>query len=84
MESIGCDSGRGNRVRQLREHRLMTQAQLARKASVALRTVHSVEKGLNCRMTTKRKILSALGIKFEHRDQVFPHEDGPGLPEGLI
>ncbi len=61
-----------NRVRELREHRLMTQAQLARKAKVALRTIHSVEKGMNCRMDTKRKILLALGMRFEDKDQVFP------------
>jgi len=50
----------------------MTQAQLARKAKVALRTIHSVEKGMNCRMDTKRKILLALGKRFEEKDQVFP------------
>ena len=50
----------------------MTQAQLARKAKVALRTIHSVEKGMNCRMDTKRKILLALGLRFEDKDQVFP------------
>jgi len=63
---------RPNRVRELRENRLMTQAQLARKAKVALRTIHSVEKGMNCRMDTKRKILLALGMRFEDKDQVFP------------
>ncbi len=63
---------RQNRVRELRENRLMTQAQLARKAKVALRTIHSVEKGMNCRMDTKRKILLALGLRFEDKDQVFP------------
>lgn len=61
-----------NRVRELRENRLMTQAQLARKAKVALRTIHSVEKGMNCRMDTKRKILLALGMSFEEKDMVFP------------
>jgi len=61
-----------NRVRELRENRLMTQAQLARKAKVALRTIHSVEKGMNCRMDTKRKILLALGLRFEDKDHVFP------------
>jgi len=61
-----------NRVRELREDRLMTQAQLARKAKVALRTIHSVEKGMNCRMDTKRKILIALGMRFEDKEQVFP------------
>ena len=50
----------------------MTQAQLARKAKVALRTIHSVEKGMNCRMDTKRKILLALGMRFEDKDHVFP------------
>jgi DNA-binding XRE family transcriptional regulator len=61
-----------NRVREIRENRLMTQAQLARKAKVALRTIHSVEKGMNCRMDTKRKILLALGLRFEDKDRVFP------------
>ena len=69
-EVVGLEPG--NRVRELREHKLMTQAQLARKAHVALRTIHSVEKGLNCRMDTKRKILLALGLRFEDRDLVFP------------
>jgi DNA-binding XRE family transcriptional regulator len=64
--------GPGNRVRELRENKLMTQAQLARKAKVALRTIHSVEKGMNCRMDTKRKILLALGMRFEDKDLVFP------------
>ncbi|MAE96355.1 MAG: hypothetical protein CL910_17025 [Deltaproteobacteria bacterium] len=75
-----------NRVRELRENRLMTQAQLARKAKVALRTIHSVEKGMNCRMDTKRKILLALGLRFEDKDQVFPpkhrREPLPGEPTG--
>ncbi len=72
MEDNGARSIRRNRVRELRENRLMTQAQLARKAKVALRTIHSVEKGMNCRMDTKRKILLALGLRFEDKDQVFP------------
>jgi DNA-binding XRE family transcriptional regulator len=61
-----------NRVRELREDKLMTQAQLAKKARVALRTIHSVEKGMNCRMDTKRKILLALGLRFEDKVKVFP------------
>ncbi|MEE9608069.1 MAG: helix-turn-helix domain-containing protein [Myxococcota bacterium] len=72
METQETTSIRKNRVRELRENRLMTQAQLARKARVALRTIHSVEKGMNCRMDTKRKILLALGLRFEDKDQVFP------------
>ena len=66
------DCRKQNRVRELREDRLMTQAQLARKARVAPRTIHSVEKGMNCRMDTKRKILLALGFPFDQKDKVFP------------
>lgn len=65
-----------NRVREIREQRLMTQAELASKARVALRTLHSVEKGMSCRPATKRKILGALECSFEERDRVFP----PGAP----
>jgi len=73
MDQMGVEEPRvPNRVRELRENKLMTQAQLARKAKVALRTIHSVEKGMNCRMDTKRKILLALGLSFEDKDQVFP------------
>ncbi len=72
MEDMGAQPQRRNRVRELRENKLMTQAQLARKAKVALRTIHSVEKGMNCRMDTKRKILVALGLRFEDKDVVFP------------
>ncbi len=73
MDQMGAPELRvPNRVRELRENKLMTQAQLARKAKVALRTIHSVEKGMNCRMDTKRKILLALGLSFEEKDQVFP------------
>ena len=72
-----------NRVRELRENRLMTQAQLARKAKVALRTIHSVEKGMNCRMDTKRKILLALGMRFEDKDHVFPPRAAASAELGL-
>jgi len=72
MHVMMSNARQPNRVRELRENRLMTQAQLARKARVALRTIHSVEKGMNCRMDTKRKILLALGLRFEDKDYVFP------------
>ena len=74
MDHNRSTSIRRNRVRELRENRLMTQAQLARKAKVALRTIHSVEKGMNCRMDTKRKILLALGMRFEDKEYVFPSQ----------
>ena len=76
--------GPGNRVRELRENKLMTQAQLARKAKVALRTIHSVEKGMNCRMDTKRKILLALGLKVSDKDRVFGALGELGDGEGAV
>lgn len=85
MDGNGTQPAMMNRVRELRENRLMTQAQLAKKAKVALRTIHSVEKGMNCRMDTKRKILLALGLRFEDKDHVFPparRSSGPELPSG--
>ncbi len=81
MEGNGSRPVRRNRVRELRENRLMTQAQLAKKAKVALRTIHSVEKGMNCRMDTKRKILLALGLRFEDKDQVFPPTTPLSFPD---
>jgi DNA-binding XRE family transcriptional regulator len=72
MVSQSLVASEPNRVREIREDKLMTQAQLARKAKVALRTIHSVEKGMNCRMDTKRKILLALGLSFDDKVQVFP------------
>lgn len=60
-----------NRIRELRENKLMTQAQLARKARVSVRTVHSVENGCGCQMGTKRKLLLALGISMDRRLEVF-------------
>jgi DNA-binding XRE family transcriptional regulator len=82
MDHNRSTSIRRNRVRELRENRLMTQAQLARKAKVALRTIHSVEKGMNCRMDTKRKILLALGMRFEDKDHVFPPASAWEIPHG--
>ena len=61
-----------NRVRELREDRLMTQSELADKANLALRTVLSIEKGMECRMDTKRKILRAFRISLVDKELVFP------------
>jgi DNA-binding XRE family transcriptional regulator len=65
----------GNRVRELRRMRLMTQSQLARKAKVALRTIHSIEQGKDCRLDTKRKLIRAFEVPLENKDQVFPSRE---------
>ena len=61
-----------NLVRKHRVERMMSKAELARRASVSTLTIDRVERGLSCRMDTKRKILEALGMKPADRARVFP------------
>lgn len=61
-----------NRIRAARQARGWTQAELAERAHVSARTIHAVEKGAACRQATKRKILGALGVPWEVRDEYFP------------
>ena len=49
-----------------------TQAELANRAGISARTIHAVEKGRPCRQATKRKILVALGVPWEMRDEYLP------------
>jgi DNA-binding XRE family transcriptional regulator len=60
-----------NNVQLLREDRLLSKAELARRAGVSVLTIDRVEKGAPCRLDTKRKIILALGLKVADRGQVF-------------
>ncbi|MFH0810678.1 MAG: helix-turn-helix transcriptional regulator [Pseudomonadota bacterium] len=60
-----------NRLRQCREERLMSKAELARRAGVSPLTIDRIEKGNDCRPETKRKILLALGLKISDKNKVF-------------
>ena len=62
---------RENNVRKLREDRLMSKAELARKAGLSALTIDRVESGLPCRMDTKRKIILALGLTLTDKHKVF-------------
>ncbi len=61
-----------NRIRAARQARGFTQAELARRARVAARTVHAIEQGKSCRQGTKRKILIALSVPWSERAEYFP------------
>ena len=61
-----------NRIRAARQALGWTQDELAEKASISPRTIHAVEQGRPCRQATKRRILSALGVPWELRDEYFP------------
>lgn len=67
-----------NNVRRLREDRLLTKAELARKAGVSTLTIDRVEAGHSCRMDTKRKIILALGMTVAEKDKVFARDDEDG------
>lgn len=60
-----------NKVKEIREKLLMSKAELARKAGVSALTIDRIERGMNCRMATKRKIILALGYKISEKDEVF-------------
>lgn len=65
----------GNRVRATRIDVMMSKAELARRAGISVLTIDRVEKGLGCRMDTKRKILEALGLSLADRVRVFGEEE---------
>ena len=63
-----------NRVRQIREAKMMSKAELARKAEVTVQTIHRIENGNECRLDTKRKIILALGFELSNRTRIFDNE----------
>ncbi|MEM7607923.1 MAG: helix-turn-helix transcriptional regulator [Myxococcota bacterium] len=64
-----------NNVKKFRIERMMSKAELARRANLSVLTVDRVEKGFGCRMNTKRKILEALGLSLADRVRVFGEEE---------
>ena len=60
-----------NNVKVIRESRLMSKSELARKAGVSVLTVGRIERGEVCRMETMRKIILALGYTLEDKYKVF-------------
>ena len=64
-----------NNVRKIREGLLMSKAELARRAGLSVLTIDRVEKGMTCRMDTKRKIILSLGLQLSDRDKVFIKEE---------
>ena len=60
-----------NRLKETRESMLMSKTELARQANLSPITVSRIEKGMPCRMETKRKILLALGLKPADKNKIF-------------
>ena len=60
-----------NNVKKVREAKMLSKAELARMAGISPLTLDRIEKGKDCRMATKRKILLALGLSIEQKNTVF-------------
>ena len=62
---------RDNNVQKIREERLLSKSELARLAGVAPATIDRIERGEDCRMETKRKIILALGFSLAEKEKIF-------------
>ena len=62
-------------VKVIRESRLMSKSELARKAGVSVLTVGRIERGEECRMETMRKIILGLGYTLEEKTKVFQDQE---------
>jgi len=65
-----------NRVREFREFKAWSIAELARRAEVVPQTISKMERGTPTSRNSKLKVAKALGEKFE---DIFP-EDGASGP----
>ena len=61
-----------NHVKKIRELQMMCKAELARMANVSVQTIDRIEKGHECRLDTRRKIIIALGYKLDQKSSIFP------------
>ncbi len=60
-----------NLLKQVRESLMISKAELSRRAKISPITITRIEKGMPCRMETKRKILLALGYNLKEKNKVF-------------
>jgi DNA-binding XRE family transcriptional regulator len=60
-----------NSLKKIRESLLMSKSELAKKADISPITIARIEKGMPCRMETKRKIILALGYNLSDKYKIF-------------
>ena len=61
-----------NNLKKIREDLLMSKSEIAREADVSVLTINRIEMGMSCRVSTKRKIILALGLNLKEKEKVFP------------
>jgi DNA-binding XRE family transcriptional regulator len=72
---------RPNNVQRLREELMLSKAELARRAGVSVLTIDRIERGEDCRVDTKRKIILGLGLKISERHRVFFDQGNRGVAD---
>jgi DNA-binding XRE family transcriptional regulator len=60
-----------NKLKKHREDRLLSKAELARRADLSALTIDRIEKGFICRIDTQRRILAALGLSVDDKNLIF-------------
>ena len=63
-----------NFVKEIREERLISRAELARKAGISSLTIARIEKGKSCRIDTMSKIILALGLELSDKGRIFSED----------
>jgi len=63
-----------NFVKEMREERLLSKAELARKAGIPYLTIARIEKEKSCRIDTMRKIILALGFELSDKGRIFSED----------
>jgi DNA-binding XRE family transcriptional regulator len=66
-----------SRLAEIREQRLMSRAELARKAEISPLTILKIENGQRCRPETARKIIMGLGYNLEDNQRLYEEIIGP-------
>jgi DNA-binding XRE family transcriptional regulator len=60
-----------NLLKIYREQQFISKAELARKAGISAVTIDRIEKGKDCHLETKKKIILALGLELSEADKIF-------------
>ena len=63
-----------NHLKEIREKKMMSKAELSMKAGISTHTIDRIENGMPSRIDTKRKIILALGFELSEKEMVFPSE----------
>jgi DNA-binding XRE family transcriptional regulator len=67
-----------NLLKIYREQQFISKAELARKAGISAATIDRIEKGKDCHLETKRKIILALGLELSEAGKIFGDEKSFG------